>query len=103
MYKSGLPFKQYISETITDPNGRIIYNYDTDLQTVNFFPMSSLIPDISGKDTFTIKNMGDSPVNVRIEYGSLAPIEPQTTITQNVTNTRTTAAQFETVSVSGSC
>jgi hypothetical protein len=44
---------------------------------------------------------GKKTIDLGIDYGSFPS---QTTITtQNVTNTRTTTAQFGTVSVSGSC
>ena len=95
------PFNSTLRATITDPNGRIISYNDTSPQTVNFIAGPSSLPHIAGKYTFTIKNMGDSPVNVRIEYGSLP--SDTTVTTHNVTNTRTTTAQFGTVSVSGSC
>jgi hypothetical protein len=100
------PFNSTLREIITDPNGRIISSNDTDPQTVNFFPMSERggpKSDIPGKYTFTVKNIGDSPVNVRIEYGLLPPLSPPTITTHNVTNSRTTTAQFGTVSISGSC
>jgi hypothetical protein len=92
-----------LRETITDPNGRIISSNDTHPQTVNFFAFPAPKPHIPGKYTFTIKNVGNSPINVRIEYGNLPPLRPPTIITHDVTNTRTTTAQFGTVSVSGSC
>lgn len=94
-------FNSTLRETITDPNGRIVSDNDTGPQTAYFFPIPPPNPDIAGKYTFSIKNFGDSPVNVRIQYGS--PPSKITTTTQNTTNTRTTTAQFGTVSVSGSC
>jgi hypothetical protein len=96
------PFNSTLRETITDPNGRLISDNVTDPQTVNFFAFPGPTPDIAGKYTFTIKNIGDSPVNVRIQYG-ITSISPPTITTHNVTNTRTTTAQFGTVSVSGNC
>jgi hypothetical protein len=55
--------------------------------------MSSLKPDIPGNYTFVVKNLGPSPVDVDIIYGS---VPSQTTITTyNVTNTRTTKHNLE--------
>jgi hypothetical protein len=67
-----------LRETITDPNGRIISSNDTSPQTVNFSPNPGPKPHIPGKYTFTIKNIGSSPVNVKIEYGSILYRNPQT-------------------------
>jgi hypothetical protein len=76
------PFDSTLRETITDPNGRIISYNDTDPQTVNFFPEPGPLPHVAGKYTFTIKNIGDSLVNVRIEYGNLPSLGTQTITTQ---------------------
>jgi hypothetical protein len=97
------PFNTTLRVAITDPNGSIILSNDTGSQTFNFWPTiyPPLKPHIAGEYTFTVKNIGDSPVDVGITYGSSPS---QTTVTtHNVTNTRTTTAQFGTVSVSGSC
>jgi hypothetical protein len=93
-------FNSTLRGTITDPNGRILSENDTGPKTAYFFHIPPPNPDIAGKYTFSIKNLGDIPVNVRLLYGS--PPSKITT-TQNITNTRRTTAQFGTVSVSGSC
>jgi len=62
------PFNSTLRETITDPNGRLISDNVTDPQTVNFFAFPGPTPDIAGKYTFTIKNIGDSLINVKIGY-----------------------------------
>lgn len=95
-------FNSTLRETITDPNGRLISDNVTDPQTVNFFAFPGPTPDIVGKYTFTIKNIGGSPVNVRENYG-VTSLGTRTSTTYNLTNTRTTTEQFGTVSVSGSC
>jgi hypothetical protein len=98
------PFNTTLRATITDPDGSIIISNDTGDQSQGLSPTPiypPLKPHITGKYTFTVKNIGDSLVDVGITYGSLSS---QTTITtHNVTNTQTTSAQFGTVSVSGNC
>lgn len=85
--------------TIIDPNGHPIYSDNS--SGVSIDAGSGLKPYVPGKYTFGIKNLGNSTIDLGIDYGSFPS---QTTITtQNVTNTRTTTAQFGTVSVSGSC
>jgi hypothetical protein len=102
---SNQPLNTTLKMTITDPNGRVMYTRDSLDGTEIFYILSNtttgLKPEIPGKYTFNIKNLGNSPIDLGIDYGSLPS---QTTITtDNVTNTRTTTAQFGTVSVSGSC
>lgn len=103
---SNQPLNTTLKMTIMDPNGRIIFSRDSSYgQTVTFWPFgnttSALKPDIPGQYTFIIKNLGNNPTDMGITYGSLPS---QTSIvSHNVTNTRTTTAQFGTVSVSGSC
>lgn len=58
-------------------------------------------PDITGKYTLSIYNLGNSPASIGGLFGDLPSLT--TITTHNVTNTRTTTAQFGTVSVSGSC
>ena len=67
------PFDSTLRETMTDPNGLIISYNDTDPQTE-----PGPLPHVAGKYTFTIKNIGDSLVNVRIEYGNLPSLCTQT-------------------------
>jgi hypothetical protein len=96
---SNQPLNTTLKVTITDPNGHVVYTRNS-LDSTVLQPFG-LKPEIAGEYTFTVKNIGDSPVDVGITYGSSPS---QTTITtHNVTNTRTTTAQFGTVSVSGSC
>ncbi len=102
---SNQPLNTTLKMNISDPNGHVIYTRNSLDGTELFYILSNtttgLKPEIPGKYTFNIKNIGDSPVDVGITYGSLPS---QTTVTtHNVTNTRTTTAQFGTVSVSGSC
>lgn len=96
------PFNSTLRGIITNPDGNVISSNDTLPQAANFFPLPSPSPDIVGKYIFTIKNIGRSPVDVKIQYG-VTSIVPPTATTYNVTNTRTTTAQFGTVSVAGSC
>jgi len=105
------PFNSTFRLTITDPTGFIILNNDmpplwvlksgafSDSYTFSSTPI--ITPHIAGEYRFTVKNLGNSTADLGITYGSSPS---QTTITtHNVTNTRTTTAQFGTVSVSGSC
>jgi hypothetical protein len=108
------PFNSTFRLTITDPDGSIMLRNDTPPismfdslapgDSYTFFPTlkaAPLTPHIPGEYGFTVKNLGNSTGDLNIEYGSSPS---QTTITtHNVTNTRTTTAQFGTVSVSGSC
>jgi hypothetical protein len=104
------PFNSTFRLTITDPNGSVMLRNDTPpISMFNSLPPSDsytfsatrLTPHIAGEYRFTVKNLGNSTGDLNIEYGS---VPSQTTLTtHNVTNNRTTTAQFGTVSVSGSC
>jgi hypothetical protein len=85
-----------LKESVRNPNGIIMSNNNFTEQFLTTFK-----PDIAGKYTLRIYNLGDRPVSLG---ALLNNIPPQTTVTtHNMTNTRTTTAQFGTVSVSGSC
>jgi hypothetical protein len=58
-------------------------------------------PDIAGKYTFILKNIGSSPFDAGITYGSATSYTK--VVTQHLANTKTTNAKFGGVSVSGTC
>jgi hypothetical protein len=96
------PINTTLRMKIIDPKGATMVTKDSKYGQSSWLELDEpLKPDIAGKYTYFIKNIGNSPVEVGIKYGS----DPsETTITtQNVTNTKTTTAQFGTVSISGSC
>ncbi len=104
------PFNSTFRLTVTDPNGLIILSNDTlPLWMLNSgtssdsysFSIRPFTPHLAGEYRFTVKNLGNSTEDLGITYGSF-PSETTVT-THNVTNTRTTTAQFGTVSVSGDC
>lgn len=87
---------------IIDPKGVTIYSKNSiPDETANFFPYPDPKPTIAGKYTFILKNIGSSPFDADITYGSDTSYTK--VVTQHLDNTKTTNAKFGAVSVSGTC